>query len=132
MPAQPFRLKVATRADVEQARREGRAMARSQGLDTAGVEAVVLAVSELGMNLVRYARDGSITLSAIATAGGAGIQVESRDDGPGIADPARALQDGFSTGGGLGGGLPGARRLMDEFELATGPTGTRIIARKWR
>jgi serine/threonine-protein kinase RsbT len=60
-----------------------------------------------------------------------GIEVVSQDAGPGIADIARALEDGYSTGGGLGDGLPAVRRLMDEFDIRSGPEGTRIVTRKW-
>ena len=62
----------------------------------------------------------------------AGIEIASRDAGPGIADLAAALRDGCSTGGGRGSGLPAVRRLMDEFAITSGPGGTRITARKWR
>jgi serine/threonine-protein kinase RsbT len=94
-------------------------------------EAVALATSELAMNLARYARRGQLSLSTVQGPSGSGVEIESRDRGPGIADLARALQDGYSTGGGLGSGLPSARRLMDEFQIDTGPGGTRILARKW-
>ena len=97
----------------------------------ADAERVALAVSELATNLVRYAQEGTIVLSSVAGSAGTGIQVESWDVGPGIADLEQALEDGFSTGGGLGSGLPAVRRLMDEFTIATGPSGTRIVVRTW-
>jgi serine/threonine-protein kinase RsbT len=127
----PIRLAIAADGDVGRARRAARALARDQGLGQAEAEAVALAVTELTTNLVRYAQDGEIVLSAVQGSRGGGVEVESRDAGPGISDLDRALRDGFSTGGGLGSGLPGAHRLMDEFEIITGPTGTRIVARKW-
>jgi serine/threonine-protein kinase RsbT len=92
----------------------------------------VLAVSELATNLVRYALHGRIALSTISGPSGDGIQIESLDDGPGIADLALAMTDGFSTGASFGSGLPATRRLVDEFEITSNPDGTRILARKWK
>ena len=129
--AEPLRLPVHAAADVERARRAARSLATDQGFTRADTERVVLAVSELATNLRRYAEQGEVVLSALAGPGGQGIAVESHDAGPGIADLARALQDGFTTGGGLGGGLPGVRRLMDEFEITTAPSGTHVLACKW-
>jgi serine/threonine-protein kinase RsbT len=126
------RLAVVTIADVERARREARALARELGFPTVGAEAVVLAVSELATNLVRYARQGRLILAGVTGPAGTGIRVASHDAGPGIADLGQALQDGYSTGGGLGGGLGSVRRLMDTFEIASGPSGTQIVAHKWR
>ena len=106
-------------------------MARRGGFDRADEERIVLAVMELASNLVRYARAGELVIATMANETGGGIMVESRDAGPGIADVALALQDGYSTGGGLGSGLAAVHRLMDEFVLTTGPDGTRIETRKW-
>jgi serine/threonine-protein kinase RsbT len=117
--------------DVDQARREARKLAASLGFDAGDAEAVALAVSELAMNLYRYATAGEITLRVVDDGTRRGIEIESLDAGPGIVDSDLALQDGYTTGGGLGSGLPSARRLMDDFALTTNPTGTRIIARKW-
>ena len=128
---QALRLAVRTRLDADQARREARRLATSLGFDRAAAESIALAVSELAMNLHRYAVDGTIRLSVVVDGARRGLEVQSSDLGPGIIDPVRALQDGYSTGGGMGSGLPGARRLMDDFDLVTGPTGTRIVARKW-
>ena len=122
---------VATQTDVGRARREARSLAVAQGLRRDDAEAVALAVTELATNLVRYATGGMIVLQPCANRCGLGIQVESRDAGPGIADLGRAMQDGFSTGGGMGSGLPAVRRLMDDFEIASTPQGTRVAARKW-
>ena len=70
-------------------------------------------------------------IEAIGDPGGRGIRITSRDSGPGIPDVEAAMRDGFTTGGGLGSGLPAARRLMDEFELVTGADGTTITVSKW-
>jgi serine/threonine-protein kinase RsbT len=126
-----LRLPVRTRLDADQARRAARQLATSLGFNRADVESVALAVSELAMNLHRYARDGEIVLRTFQIGVRRGIEIESKDAGPGIADPDLALQDGYTTGGGLGSGLPSARRLMDDFELTTSSSGTRIVARKW-
>lgn len=127
----PLHLPVCAAADVERVRRAARSLATDQGFTPADTERVVLAVSELATNLRRYALDGEVVLSVLAGPGGAGLAVESHDLGPGIPDLARALEDGFTTGGGLGGGLPGVRRLMDEFEITSAPSGTHVLARKW-
>jgi serine/threonine-protein kinase RsbT len=127
----PFSLSVTTWSDVEEARRLTRDLALVSGFSAPDAEAVTLAVSELASNLASYARDGCIAVRFAEGDGRTGVVIESSDAGPGIMDIERALIDGFSTGGGLGGGLPGTRRLMDEFEIASGPTGTRIRACKW-
>ncbi len=126
-----LRLFISTPSDVIWARSQTRLMARSLGFSHAPAEKVVLAVSELAANLVRHARWGELLLTPIHGPGGEGIEVESRDRGPGIPDPGLAMQNGFSTARGLGIGLPGVRRLMDEFAMTTGPNGTTIVVRKW-
>lgn len=118
---------VTTQTDVERARREVRALARSLGFAAPVAESVTLAVVELATNLVRYAQRGELLVTPVEN----GLQIESTDFGPGIADVDRAMEDGFSTGGGLGAGLGAVRRLMDEITIVTGPEGTRIVARKW-
>jgi serine/threonine-protein kinase RsbT len=124
-------LVIDAQVDIERARRLARAMARAIGFTSADAEAVVLSVSELATNLLRYAQEGSILLDTIEETDRRGIRIESRDAGPGIANVECALLDGYSTGIGLGSGIPGVRRLMDEFQLETGPSGTWIVARKW-
>ena len=123
---------IRSRLDADQARREARRLALRLGFDRGDAEAVALAASELAMNLHRYAVEGEIVLRAIEDGTRRGLEIESQDAGPGIADPELALQDGYTTGGGLGSGLPSARRLMDDFELRSQPSGTRIVVRKWR
>jgi len=122
---------IRTRLDADQARRAARRLAADQGFGRADAESVALAASELAMNLYFYATGGEILLRAVADGARRGVEIESQDTGPGIADPELALQDGYTTGGGLGSGLPSARRLMDELDLTTSPAGTRIVARKW-
>src|SRR5262245_56247874 len=127
----PHSIRVCTRADAERAHRAARTLASAVGLNVAEAEAVILATMELASNLVRYGTGGEMNFVAVDGPRGAGVQVESRDTGPGIDDVARALTDGFSTSGGLGGGLPAVRRLMDEFEIASDSHGTHVLVRKW-
>ena len=126
---EPIGVSIAAQADVERARHEARALARAHGFGRVDTERFVLAVSELSTNLLRYAQGGEILLAARAGLDGFELEVESRDRGPGIPDLARALEDGFSTGGGSGDGLPAVRRLLDRFDIESGPSGTRVLAR---
>jgi serine/threonine-protein kinase RsbT len=122
---------VQTQSDVEFVRREARILALAAGLDRRRAEMVALSVSELATNLQRYATDGRIVVTHVSIAGRSGVEVQSHDHGPGIADLKRAMQDDYSTGGGFGSGLPAVRRLMDEFDINSGPEGTTVTARKW-
>lgn len=125
---------VAREADIAEARRVALLMAADLGLKRTAAYYVATAVSELATNMLYYAGKGEMQLSVILRQGQgqAGIEVIAQDQGPGIADVELALRDGFSTSGGLGCGLPGARRLMDELEIHSEVgQGTRIVARKW-
>ncbi len=122
---------IVAEADVERIRREARVLATQVGFDRHDAEAILLAVSELATNLVRHTPGGELVVSVVSEANGVGILIQSSDPGPGIVDVELALRDGFSTSGGLGGGLPGVRRLMDDFTIVTSPSGTSIEARKW-
>jgi serine/threonine-protein kinase RsbT len=117
--------------DVERARRGARDFTHHLGFDRFDSEKVVLAVSELATNLARYATSGEIDLRTIYGHQLLGIHVESRDEGPGIVDVAAAARGGSCSNGSLGSGLAGVRRLMDDFELTSGPSGTTVICRKW-
>jgi serine/threonine-protein kinase RsbT len=116
---------------VERVRQATRRLALAVGFGRNDAERVTLAASELATNLLKYAREGRITATAISGPWGTGVEIDSRDLGPGIADIPSALRDGYSTGGGLGGGLPAVVRLMDEVEIQSEPSGTHIVARKW-
>jgi serine/threonine-protein kinase RsbT len=126
----PVRVRLQTRADVEHARRAARELATAIGMGRADAESVALAVSELASNVIRYAGTGEVVLRSLEGAR-RGVEIECCDAGPGIPNVDKAMQDGFSTGGGLGSGLPGARRLMDEFEISSTTEGTTVRARKW-
>src|SRR5215217_4112219 len=99
---------VASRIDAERACRSARTFVRELGFSAADAECVSLAVSELATNLVRHAHGGELRLAIVEGPRGRGLQVESRDAGPGIANLDLALEDGYSTTGGLGSGLPAA------------------------
>ena len=103
------------------------------GLDEADRMRVMTAASELVTNILKYARRGTLTLRRLEEGGRTGLEVVAEDRGPGIADLELALQDRFSTSGTLGLGLPGVRRMMDQFEItSTLGSGTRVRVRKWR
>lgn len=118
--------------DVLAARQRGRELAAQAGFDGADLTLIATAISELARNIVEYAGRGEIGLRLVNNGERRGITVVARDSGPGIRDVAQAMQDGYSTGGGLGLGLPGTRRLMDDFEIASDPgAGTTVTATKW-
>ncbi|MEK7866448.1 MAG: ATP-binding protein [Planctomycetota bacterium] len=126
------RVPIQSDADVVVARQKGRARAAAAGRSGTGLTVVAPALAELARNIVAYAVRGEVVLRLVESAGRRGIEVVARDQGPGIADVALALQDGYSTGHGLGLGLPGTRRLMDEFSIQSAPgKGTIISVRKW-
>lgn len=119
--------------DLVAARREGRAMAEKLGFSSSEATLVATAISELARNIVSYARKGEIVLCVANHSGRHGITITARDEGPGISDIRQAVQEGFSTSGGLGLGLPGVRRIMDEFDIESQPgSGTTITVTKWR
>ena len=127
------RVAILADGDVVTARQKGRSLAASLGFSSTDQALIATAISELARNIVLYARRGEIVLGTVENGEWPGIQVLARDDGPGIQNVERALQAGFSTSGGLGLGLPGVRRLMDDLEITSAPgMGTTVLARKWR
>jgi serine/threonine-protein kinase RsbT len=118
--------------DVVTARQSGRALGASLGFGAADLTLIATAISELARNIVDYAGRGEIVLAIAEERGRRVLVVVARDDGPGIPDVGLALQDGWSSGRGLGLGLPGARRMVDEFEIDTAPgRGTTVTLKKW-
>ena len=116
-------------ADVAAARIEARTVAGDAGLTATAVEAFATAVSEIARNIVDHAAFGHVVLERTAR----GVRAIAADHGPGIADLEAALTDGFSTAGGLGSGLPGAKRLVDVFEIESTPgSGTTVRIEKLR
>jgi serine/threonine-protein kinase RsbT len=119
-------------ADIVLACQKGRALAEQVGVKGDSQVVVVIAISEVARNIVNYAGCGEIVFGIIGQNGRRGISIVARDEGPGISDIEKALEDGYSTGGGLGLGLAGAKRLMDEFEVRSQPgKGTTITMAKW-
>jgi len=130
--AAEVRVAIASDDDVVAARQAGRRLAEALGLTTTDLTLVATAISEVARNITAYAGRGEIVVRRVELDGARGIEVVARDAGPGIADVERALQDGYTTGGGLGLGLPGARRLMDDFEIVSQPgVGTTVTMTKW-
>ena len=109
-----------------------RQMAAELGFGTTDQALIATAVSELARNIIRYAGAGKVRLEKVSSGRRVGITVTASDHGPGIADLDQAMKDGFSSSGGLGLGLPGTRRLMDEFRVETGHEGTRVTTTKYR
>jgi len=123
---------IVTDVDVVTARQKGREIAAAHGFSATDQTLIATAISEVARNIVSYAGRGEIALSPIDEHGRQGILVVARDSGPGISDIALAMRDGFSTANSLGAGLPGAKRLMDEFEImSTVGVGTTVTMRKW-
>lgn len=120
-------------ADVVTARQRARELAAELDLSSTDQTLLATAISEVARNITTYASRGEVTVAIVQdTRGRRGIRVVARDEGPGIADVERAMQDGYTTGGGLGLGLPGARRLVDEFALDSAPGhGTTVTLVKW-
>ncbi|TAN40118.1 MAG: anti-sigma regulatory factor [Nitrospirae bacterium] len=119
-------------ADIVTARQRGRELAREVGFSGTEQTLITLAISEIARNIVSYARRGGMTLTRVQDAGRSGISIVARDEGPGIPDIELAMRDGYSTGKSLGVGLPGSRRVVDEFVLtSTVGVGTTITMKKW-
>jgi len=131
--ADQLRVEIASDVDVVQARQHGRELAAGAGFSTGDQTVIAAAISEVARNILMYAKRGEISLGVVANGDQQGVVIVARDQGPGIPDVSRALQDGYSTSGGLGLGLPGARRLMDDFDIASVVgQGTTVTMRKWR
>ena len=119
-------------ADIIEARRCGRDLARAAGFSNGDQTVIAAAVSEISRNIVLYARRGEVRFQVVDDGQKRGLIIVASDEGPGIRDLDLAMQEGYSTSGGFGLGLPGAKRLMDEFEIASEPgRGTTITMRKW-
>ena len=127
------RVRVHSDADLVTARAEARAMAERLGFPRPDPTLIATAISEIARNIVMHAGEGEIVLAPFEDADRYGMVVTAVDQGPGIRDVDAALRDDVSGRGGLGLGLLGARRLMDDFDLESDPeTGTTVTMRKWR
>lgn len=119
-------------ADIVTARQEGRELSQAIGLSGSDRTLVATAISEVARNILLYAGYGEVIIGITERTGSKGILIIARDYGPGIPDVELAMRDGFSTGKSLGLGLPGSRRMMDEFEIvSTVGEGTLVTMRKW-
>ncbi len=126
-------LPISSDLDLVRAREQGRVLAGQLGFQQSDLTLVATAISELARNIVRYARRGEIILRQAQDGGVPGIVIIARDEGPGIPDVNRAMEQGYSTSGGLGLGLPGVRRIMDEFEIVSEVgKGTVVTVVKWK
>jgi serine/threonine-protein kinase RsbT len=131
--AQEIRVPIKSDQDIVLARQSGRSLAVALGFSPGDATLIATAISELTRNIISYARKGLVTLHSIHASRRQGILVVASDEGPGIADIRQAMRDGFSTSGSLGLGLPGVRRLMDEFEIDSRPgRGTTVAVKKWK
>lgn len=118
--------------DIVAARQLGRNKAKEIGFGTVDQARITTAISELARNIYLYAGKGRIEITKIYRGNSCGISIVASDEGPGIADIRRVMDDGYTTSGGLGAGMPGVRRLMDEFNLVSKQgVGTTITAIKW-
>lgn len=132
MPAGELRIPILTDSDIVLARQEGRRLASTLDFSPSDLTVIAAAISEVARNILEYAQTGEVQITLADKNGRRGLAVIARDTGPGIPDIGLALQDGYSTSGSLGLGLPGARRLMDEFEIQSVPgQGTTVLMRKW-
>jgi serine/threonine-protein kinase RsbT len=119
--------------DVVRVRQQVRAAAAGAGMSLVDQTKVITAASELARNTLVHGGGGTVRIEKITSAAGrAGVRVSFSDEGPGIGDVRLALTDGWTTGTGMGLGLSGAKRLVDEFELTTeSGRGTRVVVTKW-
>jgi serine/threonine-protein kinase RsbT len=127
------RVPINSERDIVLARQKGRAMAAELKFSVGNATLIATAISELARNIVSYAGRGEIVMSVANNSKRTGITIVASDNGPGISDLTLALRDGFSTSGSLGIGLPGVRRLMDEFDIDSQPgRGTIVTVTKWK
>ena len=127
------RVPIASDTDIVTARQNGRALALKAGFNGTDLTVISTAISEIARNIVEHAGLGELIIRTVNEGTRAGIVVVATDQGPGIADLSLAMQDGYSSGKGLGLGLPGTRRLVDDFEIVSSPGhGTTVTIKKWR
>jgi serine/threonine-protein kinase RsbT len=126
------RVPIEHESDIVTARQKGRELAASMGFSNTDQTIVALAISEITRNIISYAQRGEIAFTRVDDGPHRGILIVAEDSGPGIQDIALAMRDGYSTAKSLGMGLPGARRVMDEFDVVSAPgRGTTVTMKKW-
>jgi serine/threonine-protein kinase RsbT len=125
-------VRIASDSDIVVARQVGRTLAMLLGFTGSDLTLIATAISEVARNIVVYAGHGEVLVDETTDGHRRGIVIVARDRGPGIPDLNRAMQDGYSTSGSLGMGLPGAKRLMSDFEIVTEVgKGTTVTMKKW-
>lgn len=126
------RVRIQCSADIMAARQQGRELASRGGFSSSDLSIIATAISEVAQNIVQYATEGEILITLINDTHKKGVEIVAADQGPGVGDVSMMMRDGYSTGKRLGIGLPGAKRLMDEFEIASEPgKGTTVKMKKW-
>ncbi len=124
---------IGSEGDIVTARKVARDAATRLGFGITDVTRIITAAAELARNAFRYAGSGTMRWQQVTSGGKVGLELIFEDHGPGIANIQEVMQEGFSTSKGLGMGLPGSKRLMDEMEIRSTPgEGTVVIVRKWR
>jgi len=127
-----MRVAISSSVDIVTARQQGRTLATELGFKGTDVTLIAAAISEVSRNIVEYAQCGEIVLRPLNHGQRLGLCVVAKDCGPGIADVTQAMQYGYSTRKGLGVGLPGAKLLMDEFDIVSKVgEGTTVTMKKW-
>lgn len=128
-----IRIEVSAERNVTRLVVEASRLARKVGMGDVARSQITTAISELARNILKYAGQGAVTVERVEDGTRVGLRVVAIDQGPGIPDLSLAMQDHYSTGGTLGLGLPGVRRLVDEFDVESSPDrGTTITVTKWR
>jgi serine/threonine-protein kinase RsbT len=128
-----LKLQISEATDVAYAALDAKDFARDLGFSIADQYTIATAVSELAQNIVKYADFGHLSFKTIQQGSDVGIEVLAKDSGPGIENINHAMTDNVSTGGTMGVGLPGTKRLMDDFHINSAPgQGTEVVVKKWR
>jgi len=127
------RIKVTEESHIVLVRQNAAQAAKKLGMGLLDQTKITTATSELARNIVRYARTGEVLIEQIESDGLSGLQITFKDEGPGMADLTSAMRDGFTTGGGMGLGLSGSKRLVDEFDIQSQVgVGTTVVIKKWK
>lgn len=125
-------VKISNEWDIVAVRQLGRNLAKELGFGVVDQARITTAISELARNIFLYAGQGEVYIQKEYLDGKAGLKIKAIDNGPGITDIRKVMEDGYSTSGGLGAGLPGVKRLMDEFDIQSEVNkGTVITSTKW-
>lgn len=125
-------VEIVTEWDIVAARQLGRNEAKAIGFGAVDQARITTAISELARNIYLYARAGEVTIERISNEEKVGLRIIAADKGPGITNLKKVMEDGYSTSGGLGAGLPGVKRLMDTMDIqSTVGSGTSIVIEKW-